>query len=603
LFHEDQYIRVLPMRRRLRYFLSFSLQVLMALILAINCNAQDTSHQNIIARIADNYTIGFPAVQQYVYDYQYAYRYRKHKAEAYRKALDDMIVNQLKRIDFFALGLNRNTQLLQSIRRTINEELVIQYYKTQFYGKYVNDDSMHNAYRQMGREVIYQQIVLAKPKHASQKYLDSVKSLANTIKTKIHKGQDFAKLAKQYSQAVESSKQGGFVPPLDWRMSLLSNLNNIIFHLGVNEERVTETKEAFHIVKVAKINRRDVQPYEDVKENIRIALDRRYSDFSYQEFEREKKNLVNEKTLQWNRKALKQLARWSNIPKFYQTYYSDTLRYAISHGRNLIILEYSKGKVDLEEYLRLLNDVLIWGRYTSISEDDIKRFILEAVRTNMIVNKAHKLNLEKDIFNPETTNPVLRNEIIRLYNLHEIEAQIPVATEKALKGFYEANKDSLYYQLAKVNIYAVVDSSRDIINEMKHRLEQNVPFEKLAREILVKTYVRGRDGTLDTYLADEPPYLGAGAFKLKLYETAGPIEYYDTAKGKQYALIKCMAIREAKQLTYDDVKNTIADDFMKYYRNKITQATAEKLKKKYVVTIYKHVLDQNLLKIGINPQL
>ncbi len=203
--------------------------------------------------------------------------------------------------------------------------------------------------------------------------------------------------------------------------------------------------------------------------------------------------------------------------------------------------------------------------------------------------------------NPETTNPVLRSEIVRLYNRQEIAEQIPVATEKALKDFYEENKDSLYYQLAKVNIYAVVDSSKDVINEMKHKLEQNVPFEKLAGEILVKTYIRGRDGTLDTYLEDEPPYLGEAAFRLKLYETAGPIEYSDTAKGRQYALMKCMAIREAKQLTYDDVKKTIADDFENYHRSKIAQSVEEQLKKKYVVTIYKDVLRQALLQIGINP--
>jgi hypothetical protein len=237
-----------------------------------------------------------------------------------------------------------------------------------------------------------------------------------------------------------------------------------------------------------------------------------------------------------------------------------------------------------------------------LTEDNTKKYILEAVRTDMLVKKGDTLNLEKDIFHPETKNPVLRNEILRLYDRHEIEDRIPVATEKALKDFYQTYKDSLFCQLAKVNIYALIDSSRKVINEAKHRLEQNVPFEKLAHEIFVKTYARGRDGTVDTYLEDEPPYLGEAAFKLNLYETAGPIEYVDSAKGNWYALIKCMAIREEKQLSYKDVEKTITDDFTKYYREEMTKATQNHLKKKYTVTVYTDVLNQILASMGISPQ-
>ncbi len=325
-----------------------------------------------------------------------------------------------------------------------------------------------------------------------------------------------------------------------------------------------------------------------------------YGDFSLRQFEQAKKNPIDEKTLNWNKKALQQIARWSNIPGFYLSYYSDTLRHAISQGNNFLILKYSKGKVDLKEYLRLLDDILMWGKKMAVTEKDVKDYILEALRTDMIVNKAYKLNLEKNVLNPETTNPVLRSRIIKLYNRHEIEERIPAVTEKTLKEFYEANRDSLYYQLAKVNIYAIIDSSKTVINEAKHKLEQNIRFENLAPTILVKTYIRGRDGILRTYLGgDEPPYLSEAAFKLKLNETAGPIEYYDTAKGVQYALIKCIVTREEKQLTYDEAKKTIADDFTDYYRNKITQSVGERLKIKYSVIVYKDVLNQNLASIGI----
>ena len=589
------------MTQRAQYFLRSSLQTFLALIVLVNCRAQDTAHQDTVATIADQYAITFPELQEYARDNHYGYRFWKSPAEPYEKALDDMIVHQLKRIDFFSLGLDRTVEALQQMKRSINEELVIRYYNTQFYRKYVNEDSMQHAYKEMGREVLYQQIVLAKPGNASRKDIDSLKLLAKTIRMRIRKDEDFVKLVEQYSQNLQSRSENT-LQPLDWKMSLSNNLDYTIFHLPVNEVRILESEESFHIVQIVKTSTIDVQPYEQVKEDIRKALNERYSEFSHEEFERAKKSLIDERKLKWNPKALAQLVRWSNIPKFYQTAYADTLHDAISHGHNFVILTYSNKRIDLKEYLRLLNDVLTPGDFLSVKQDDVKKFILEAVRTSMIVDKAVKLGLEKDVFTPTTTNPVLSNGILRLYDRHEIVEQVPPATEQALKEFYKANKDSLYYQLAKVNIYAAVDSDKNVIDGMKEKLNQNVPFEKLAPRILVKTYIRERDGTLKTYFGDEPPLLAEAAFKLKLNEVAGPIRYVDLASVKQWALIKCIGIREEKQLSYDDAKKTIADDFANYHRERIGQSVREGLKKKYAVTIYNDVLRRIFSSMGINPQ-
>jgi hypothetical protein len=590
------------MTNRVRFLLRSSLLGFLTLTALISCRAQDTSQQSIIARIDGKYTISFAEVQQYLYDAHLVYKYRKDRAKAYQIAVDEKIVNQLKLIDFFALGLNKDAELFQGVRRVINEELVVRYYETQFYGKYVNEDAMRSAYADMGKEVTYQQIALVKPEHASQKELASLRSRADSIRDAISNGADIAAVAKLYAQDPGSSRLGEPKPLMTWKMSLSSNLNSTIFHLAPGDVRIIESKESLSIVKVAEVRTISVPPYELAKEDIRRALDQRYADVSLREFERTKKGLIDEKTLAWNRKALQQLTRWSSIPRFYETGYQDTLRNAISRGKNLTVLTYSNRKVDLSEYLRLLNDVLKWGNVNPVTVDNIKKYILEAVRTDILVKKANALNLEKDIFNARTKNPVLRNEILRLYDVHEIEDRIPAATDKALRDFYAAHKDSLFYQLAKVNLYAVIDASKKVIEEAKLKLEQNVPFEKLAPEIFVKTYVRGRDGSYDTFLADEPPYLADIAFKLKLYETAGPIEYTDTARGRQYALVKCVGIREEKQLSYEDVKATISTVFMKYHRDELTELTHDRLKQKYTVTVYTDVLNREMAAVGIKQQ-
>jgi len=589
------------MAQRAHFAFRFSLPACLAFVVFVRCDAQEVPPQNVVARVADQYVTTFTDLQQYVKDYGYDLRNRPNPAKAYADALEDMTLNQMKRIDFFALGLDGNTELTQQITRSINEELVVRYYQTQFYEKYINEESMQQAYRKMGREVSYQQVIIGKPGNASRMVMDSLKSLANTIRKRMHKGEEAVTLAREYSRG-STSVTAGPVQQMNWKMSLVDNASYAVFDLRVNEVRLFEGNESFQILRVVNVDTVDVGPYASVKDEIRRALEGRYTDVSYKEFEQAKQRLLDERTVKWNSQSLRQLVQWSNMPRFYQTSYADTFRNALARGRNIVILTSPTTRLDLKQYLRLVNDVLVPGAYDSVDQDELKKFILEAVRTSMIVDKAVALGLGKDVFTPATTSPVLKSGIVRMYNRHEIEDRIPAATEPALKEFYRANQDSLYYQMAKVNVYAIVDARKSAIEGLKEKLGQNIPYEKLAPKVLVKTYIRRRDGTLATYFGNEPPFLAEAAFGLKLNEVAGPVEFEDPAKGKQYALIKCVGVQEAKQLSWSDVQPSIADDFATFHRGEIAQAVRDRLKKKYSVTIYRDVLRKNLLSAGVNPE-
>ena len=63
--------------------------------------------------------------------------------------------------------------------------------------------------------------------------MDPYVCFAKEIETKICAGADCAELAKRYSQDVESSHRGGLMPPVDWKMSLSSDLNDAVVHLAL----------------------------------------------------------------------------------------------------------------------------------------------------------------------------------------------------------------------------------------------------------------------------------------------------------------------------------------------------------------------------------
>jgi hypothetical protein len=572
----------------------------LAVVGVLACHAQGNNDSKVIARFGDHVTITFADLRKYVRDFSYAYEYRNRQAEGYQKALDDMIANKLKRFEFFGLGMDKDSASIRQVRRPINEELVIRYYTRQYYHKYVNEQSVQNVYKDMGKVVHYQQVDLTLPEKAAPGDFASLKGIARKIRARALKGEDLDQAASSELHTAKSASQKT-LQTVDWKVSLMDSLQYLIFHLPANDVRIFEGRGVFHVVKVVKISGVEVPPFEIARPDIEKALDTRYIDVSEEEFERDKKKLLDTNKVKWMKPGLQQLVRWSNVAQFYRTGYRDTLANAVAHGRNFVIMRYPGGRLDCEELRRLLDDVLTPAEFASIAEDNVKRFLLEAVRTDIVVKKALALGLQDNVFNAQTESPVLKDNIVKLYNRHEIEAKIPPATDQALREFYRANKDSLYYQFAKVNLYVILDSNQQTLQEMRKKLDQGVQFEKLAPSIAVKTYVRKRDGNYATFLGNDPPYLADAGFRLHLDEIAGPVESNDPTPGNGFALIKCMGTREEKQLSFEDVQKTIKDDFMTYHRALLEKAKREQLVAKYRVAIDHEALRLAMESVGVTP--
>jgi len=551
-----------------------------------NCGKQTDLTQKTVAVIDDHYKITFADLHKYVYDEFFHRRYRD-KSEAYRRALNEMVLDQLKCIDFFKRGLNNDPQLMQQLQRNINEELIVKYFETEYLGKYTSEEFARKTYNQMGKEVYYQQIILNKPENASDAQLDALKNQAMEIKTKAEQGVDFNELIKQYTINNVSDVS---VLTIDWKKSMASPRNRVIFSLNKGDVRILDEYNAYYVVKITDVKPIKLKPFDQVKDELISQLQNGYYYTSLNEYDQDKKASVNQDSIIWNEKALDQLVKWSRIPDFYKAIYRDTLQNAISSGRNLTILTYPEGQVDLKEYLRLLDEILILGDSRNITKEELKEFIIEAMRSDKIVRKARDLGLEKEVFNPYTNNPVLKYKIVELYNKAVIESRIPQPTEAALWEFYQANRDSLYYQLEKINLFAMIFSDKAEADQMWAKIQAGTPFNEASNRWFVKTFIKDRDGQIKSYLSKEPPYLGEAAFKLKEGEVYGVVEYTDPDKGRQYAVIKCEKRMPERQLTYDDVRKSIADDFIKYHRKQISQEVTKYLYDNYEVKINEKLL-------------
>ncbi len=566
---------------------------ILACILSLHgCTDREDIDLNIIAEVGDNYRITFPELRTYTVE-NYLNHIFQDQIEAHETALDQMIVNQLKLMDFFAKNLHENDEIMQSIRRIINEEMTIHYFEKKYLANYINEQSIADAYEQMKKEVIYKQIVIPKSEVNDTAVHANLRELVAKIQSDIEGGEDFSKLASRYSQDTESVRRGGYMPQLIWK-NLGNPIQQIIFRSNAGDVQSIETRNAFYIVKVERINEISVQPFENVKDEIMETMRQRYFQPSLDEFEDEKRQSLEEQTLEWNYNGLTQIVEWSNTPNFYELHYSDTLQRAIDDGRNFMIVTYRNGKVDLKGFQLLLDDISTIRRGGNLKINDIKDFIVEALRTEIIVRRAYELELDKDILHAYTTNPVLRNRIVRLYNGHVIDESIPEPTDASLRRFYDEQKDSLFHQLAVVNTYVLLYSDAEEARNQWQRITEGAAFEDLADRWLVKSFVRSRDGNIDSHMSTEYPFLGETAFGMEVGEVQGPVEYTDPENGTQYAILKCAARRPEKKLTYDEANTTIEQEFKKYNREKIETSIRKQLWNKHSVKVYPDALLHHL---------
>lgn len=570
------------------------------LVLAVGCSNQTPSSTTspYIAKVGTDFEISFEELDQYAQSRFYQQRFDDNY-EGYLQALNLLVDNQLKRLDFFDRGLHNNRELTRNILRTINEELVIRYFRTEFLGEYITEEEIRQAYDKMGREVTYRQIVLNKPENTEPDTVESIQQQAVDIRDSIENGADFDELVSRYSQHERSVRVSGYMEPIDWRRSLLSPLYGTIFELGEGETRIFNAPQAFYILKVDDITDEPVEPLDEVRDEIRDALEDRYMNQSLEKFDQFQQDLIDEDSFEWHEEALTQILDWSQTPRFFRNnIYRDTLGRTLEEGDNFTIAVHDGGEVNLSDYLRLLDEILIPGE-GDLEIEDIKNQVKEALRTDLTANKAREAGLEEEVFHPYSKNPVIRNRLVEIYNQHIIDEQVPEPDEKALRKFYEANKDSLYYQLHTVTTYMVVSDDRETAEQRLQQYRDGTSFRDLAHEVLVRVYYRDRNGELRTRHSRNELPLGDIVITMQPDEVAGPASYEHPEKGTQYALIYCTRVLEEKQLTFEEVADRVEEDYDEYHRELIEKELLEELYNRYEVVIHRDYLRERMSEAGL----
>ncbi len=553
------------------------------LVLLISCS---NKNQDYAAIVADEYEISVQELRKYHEDLFFGMRFPDSEYKGFGEALEELVTKKLKQLDFVNLGLNRDPDLMKGIQRVINEELIVEYFDKVYLGKYITDEVISDYYEGLGKEVSYQQIVLNKNRSNTDEQNLALKEKAVEIKELAEAAGNFSELVEKFSEDRNTNQKEGRMPVLNWKLSTRTPANQIIFRMPEGTIRVIETTNRFRIVKVNEVKDIELKPLEEIRGELFENLREVYSERGFREYDRDKAKLLDKNQYVWNSDGMRQLVSWSRIDGFYsQDKYKETLSKAIEEGNNFKILEYENGVLDLEKYLYLLNNILTVNVSQNVVADDLKQFIDEALRTELIVQKAKDMGLDSNILSMNTDSDVILSEYEILYDEKFIFSKVPEMNKQNLESFYEETKDTLFYQPDKVNIYAKEYTSKTEAVSAVDKLESGIEFEDLFNGWLVKSYYITKQGNIESYMSNEPPYFGKEAFQLSEGETTGPVEFEENGETK-YAVIKAANVQTEHIQQLSDVHPRILKRiYDTYYFNTYSEEIANKLRNKYSVEI------------------
>ena len=556
-----------------------------------NCSNIQQREADIVASVKGIGDISFNELQNHYRDYQFDLKYRNNPEQGYQEALQSLVLFKRKVADFKREEMYENKKLMNPIQRYVNEEIRRLYFEVEYLGKYINEASITSYYQLMNKEVTYQQLILNKYQNQNTNLEISVESRIDQILSEFNSGTEFDTIVSKYSEDI-TSNNNGLMPPINWQNGWLNSTNRAISSMNIGDIEVLESESLYYIIKISDIKIIDIPQLNNIRPIIIKNLREQYLDRALQEFAFMEDNIVDTKDFEWNEEAIKEIASWSKDDSFFLGRYKNTINEAISLSNNKTIIKYNLKDIKYDDLLYFLNDLLIPGIEKDISENDLKNYIDEAIRTDLIIQKAKDLGYDEKILTENATD-ALEFQYQKIYTIENVDNNIPTANETILKEFYNEHKDSLLYQYALTSIYVKLFDEKSDALKMIENINAGESFEQAANRIYkVKSFIKNKEGKISSYYSNEEPIFGNIAFEMEPNEIIGPINTYELDVQK-FAVIKSSRKIKEKTPAFNEIEN-LEKRFETYHREQLNQRVKDVLASKYPVLTFDDIISKNI---------
>jgi len=392
--------------------------------------------------------------------------------------------------------------------------------------------------------------------------LDTVaaKAKIDSLAERIKAGEDFAKLAEEYS-ADGSKQQGGDLGYFK-RRDMVKEFDEAAFKLEVGEvSDVVKTQYGYHLIKLT--DKKSYASFEEEKEGLKNL----FKQIRYQAVYDELVNSLKEKyNLTINEETINKLASSLDSVRVGSEYNN------IDELRDLPVFTYAGKNLYAGDFLEQM--------------ETKPEFQNRIITKSLLEDAANKLGgdiaLEEEALNLDKTNPEFASLMedykngIYIFKLQEDEVWNKIKIDSAkLHHHYLETKDN-YVWNDRVDFSEIFSKKDSLINYYYSLLENGEVFDSVASKYTERPGYKEKAGSFGLVDANSST-LAEAANKLKK-----PGDYtkpFATTGG--FSIIKLNAKEPSRLKTFEEAKAEVSGSYQETESKRLDQAYIESLKKRY----------------------
>jgi peptidyl-prolyl cis-trans isomerase SurA len=400
----------------------------------------------------------------------------------------------------------------------------------------------------------------------------AAKSRVDSVVMRIKAGEDFAKLAEEYSEDTGSKAQGGDLGFFQRRM-MVKEFDEAAFNLKPGEvSDIVKTNYGYHIIKVT-----DVKPYPSFEQN-KDELKNLYKQLSYNaDLAEFVDGLKNKYAYKLNEGSVETAAAKTDTLKV-----NEKIGEAVNGIKDEPLFSYAGKNVTTGE---LLDKAVQSTDYANKQAD--RSFYYEAVNkiaADMLMEE-EALNLDKSNAEFAALMEDYRNGLY-IFKIQDDEIWSKVKSDSVrLVQYYEQNKDK-YTWPDRVSISEIYSRKDSLANHYYQMLQQGADFEEMAEKFTERPGFKDKKGNYGfvdpktNNLAEKVTGLNPGEYTAPVPVSGG------------FSIIKLNAKDPARLKTFEEAKAEVSGAFQEAESRRIEQEYLENLKKRYKPEIHYGKLEQ-----------
>ena len=571
---------MLVQQKTLHLLITRSVVCLFALVVCLSYStafSKENSEHNVIAVVGKRWLTVNDFKDALLRKFQSPARIDTLSLVEKEKCLNELVDGTLILNEAYRTKVHNEKSLAEKVQRFREKALTNTLIGRAVVDSILTEERLIKFYEKYGGELRLRQILIPAP--GSVLWSQTQDSLADKQATELPEklyndilsGKDFAAIAKEHSQDMNTAAKGGDLGYVRWGQ-LTKEVQDVAFTILVGTvSRPIRSGLGYHIIQVIEKKKRS---FDEEKGTIKYQLAATYG----RTIQSRQDEFLNALTKQY-----RVTLHYSNIERLIKLigpHYAPFSNLK-QKDKNMVLVSFVGGTITVADLVQHVGDAAVNYRW---DEQNIEhwagRLALNAITLKEATSQ--KIDVSTDVLRFK------EEQMVELLRERELDDRITIS-ETDLREYFDQHRDQ-FQSPAMVHVQEVLLNERYLAEYVAARAKRGENFEQLVQEQSLRPESRAKGGDLGYITREQHQEIFDAAINRSVGEIYGPFQILEGL-----SIIKVLGHRPAQAQTFEEARTKI--NFLvgeEKRRNRYAQWITE-LRHRYTTEIRREVLESTVL--------